>query len=216
MWVQRRENWREERIGRCSSLLRNVGSEKRELEGAVVCKVGEVISAIKNAKRRFSQHSWKFSQMKNEMAGGMHFHEAVKIKSSLPGAYLNLGNVYKGFLKKLLHAINILFRHGQTMYGYGVLSIDRLGLKGFFGVVNKNEMAGGMHFHEAVKMKSSFPGAYLNLGNMYKALGIPQEATARYQHALQTWPYYGMAHGFRDSSRSYCMLSTSSLDMAKL
>ncbi|KAJ1376843.1 Tetratricopeptide-like helical domain superfamily [Sesbania bispinosa] len=113
--------------------------------------------------------------VKNEMAGGMHFHEAVKIKSSLPGAYLNLGNVYKGFFKKLLHAINMLFRHGQTM---------------------KNEMAGGMHFLEAVKIKSSFPGAYLNLGNMYKALGIPQEAIARYQHALQRWPYYGMAYGF--------------------
>ncbi|KAJ1377127.1 Tetratricopeptide-like helical domain superfamily, partial [Sesbania bispinosa] len=80
----------------------------------------------------------------------------------------------------------------------------------------KNETDGDMHFHEAVKIKSSFPGAYLNLGNMYKALEIPQEAIARYQHALQTWPYYGMAYGSRDSSRSYCILSKSSSDMAKL
>ncbi|CAI8601401.1 unnamed protein product [Vicia faba] len=35
----------------------------------------------------------------------------------------------------------------------------------------------------------------LDLGNIYKALGMPQEAIACYQHALQTRPNYGMAYG---------------------
>jgi Tfp pilus assembly protein PilF len=39
---------------------------------------------------------------------------------------------------------------------------------------------------EAVKHKPTFPDAFLNLGNVYKALGMPQEAIVCYQRALQT------------------------------
>ncbi|CAI0385297.1 unnamed protein product [Linum tenue] len=50
-------------------------------------------------------------------------------------------------------------------------------------------------FQEAVKLKPSFPDAYLNLGNVYKGLGRPQEAIACYQRAIQSRPNYSIAYG---------------------
>ncbi|KAL9436545.1 hypothetical protein AB3S75_022569 [Citrus x aurantiifolia] len=44
------------------------------------------------------------------------------------------------------------------------------------------------YYKEAVKLKPTFPDAYLNLGNVYKALGMPQEAIVCYQRAVQTRP----------------------------
>ncbi|KAG6735922.1 hypothetical protein POTOM_061393 [Populus tomentosa] len=49
--------------------------------------------------------------------------------------------------------------------------------------------------HEAVKLKPKFPDAYLNLGNVYKALRMPQEAIVCYQQAVQARPNYAMAFG---------------------
>ncbi|CAN1233806.1 Probable UDP-N-acetylglucosamine--peptide N-acetylglucosaminyltransferase SEC, partial [Linum perenne] len=50
-------------------------------------------------------------------------------------------------------------------------------------------------FQEAVKLKPSFPDAYLNLGNVYKGLGRPQDAIACYQRAIQSRPNYAIAYG---------------------
>ncbi|XP_024014904.1 probable UDP-N-acetylglucosamine--peptide N-acetylglucosaminyltransferase SEC isoform X2 [Eutrema salsugineum] len=51
------------------------------------------------------------------------------------------------------------------------------------------------YYKEAVKLKPAFPDAYLNLGNVYKALGRPTEAIMCYQHALQMRPNCAMAFG---------------------
>jgi protein O-GlcNAc transferase len=51
------------------------------------------------------------------------------------------------------------------------------------------------YYKEAVKLKPAFPDAYLNLGNVYKALGRPTEAIMCYQHALQMRPNSAMAFG---------------------
>ena len=48
---------------------------------------------------------------------------------------------------------------------------------------------------EAVKLKPSFADAHLNQGNVYKAMGMLQEAVACYQRALQARPDYAMAYG---------------------
>uniref|UniRef100_A0A2N9HWY8 protein O-GlcNAc transferase n=1 Tax=Fagus sylvatica TaxID=28930 RepID=A0A2N9HWY8_FAGSY len=48
---------------------------------------------------------------------------------------------------------------------------------------------------EAVKHKPTFPDAFLNLGNVYKALGMPQEAIVCYQRALQTRPNFAVVLG---------------------
>jgi protein O-GlcNAc transferase len=52
-----------------------------------------------------------------------------------------------------------------------------------------------MYYKEAVKLKPSFADAYLNQGNVYKALGMPQDAIMCYQRALQARPDYAMAYG---------------------
>ncbi|OIT35849.1 putative udp-n-acetylglucosamine--peptide n-acetylglucosaminyltransferase sec [Nicotiana attenuata] len=46
---------------------------------------------------------------------------------------------------------------------------------------------------EAIKLKQNFTDAYLNMGNVYKALGMPQEAIMCYQRALLVRPDYAMA-----------------------
>ncbi|CAI9298461.1 unnamed protein product [Lactuca saligna] len=46
---------------------------------------------------------------------------------------------------------------------------------------------------EAVKHKPTFSDAYLNLGNVYKALGMATEAIVCYERALQSKPDYAMA-----------------------
>ncbi|MBA0590928.1 hypothetical protein Gorai_019617, partial [Gossypium raimondii] len=51
------------------------------------------------------------------------------------------------------------------------------------------------YYKEAVKLKPAFPEAYLNLGNIYKALAMPQEAIVCYQRAVQTRPNYPVALG---------------------
>ncbi|CAN1176457.1 Probable UDP-N-acetylglucosamine--peptide N-acetylglucosaminyltransferase SEC [Linum perenne] len=51
------------------------------------------------------------------------------------------------------------------------------------------------YYKEAVKLKPSFPDAYLNLGNVYKGLGRPQDAIACYQRAIQSRPNYAIAYG---------------------
>jgi len=52
-----------------------------------------------------------------------------------------------------------------------------------------------LKLQEAVKLKPSFADAYLNQGNVYKALGMPQDAIMCYQRALQARPDYAMAYG---------------------
>ncbi|KAG6529291.1 hypothetical protein ZIOFF_011488 [Zingiber officinale] len=47
---------------------------------------------------------------------------------------------------------------------------------------------------EAVKLKPKFADAYLNLGNVYKSLRMPQDAILCYQHAIQERPTYAMAY----------------------
>ncbi|XP_035841434.1 alpha-glucan water dikinase 2-like [Helianthus annuus] len=47
---------------------------------------------------------------------------------------------------------------------------------------------------EAVKLKPTFADAYLNLGNVYKALVMAAEAIVCYQRALQSKPDYAMAY----------------------
>ncbi|XP_039030503.1 probable UDP-N-acetylglucosamine--peptide N-acetylglucosaminyltransferase SEC isoform X2 [Hibiscus syriacus] len=51
------------------------------------------------------------------------------------------------------------------------------------------------YYKEAVKLKPTFPDAYLNLGNIYKALGMPQEAIVCYQRAVKTRPNNPIALG---------------------
>ncbi|KNA15048.1 hypothetical protein SOVF_101760, partial [Spinacia oleracea] len=47
---------------------------------------------------------------------------------------------------------------------------------------------------EAVKHKPTCVHAYLNLGNVHKTLGMPQEAVLCYQRLLQVRPDYAIAH----------------------
>ncbi|KAL7614109.1 hypothetical protein Lser_V15G05465 [Lactuca serriola] len=55
--------------------------------------------------------------------------------------------------------------------------------------------AQGLVQEKAVKLKPTFSDAYLNLGNVYKALGMATEAIVCYERALQSKPDYAMAFG---------------------
>ncbi|CAN1765760.1 Probable UDP-N-acetylglucosamine--peptide N-acetylglucosaminyltransferase SEC [Linum perenne] len=50
-------------------------------------------------------------------------------------------------------------------------------------------------YEEAVKLRPSFPDAYVNLGNIYKSLGRLQDAIECYQRAIQSRPNYAIAYG---------------------
>jgi protein O-GlcNAc transferase len=51
------------------------------------------------------------------------------------------------------------------------------------------------YYKEAIRLKPNFSDAHLNAGNVLKALGLPTEAIASYQKAIQLRPDYAIAYG---------------------
>ncbi|KAB1213493.1 putative UDP-N-acetylglucosamine--peptide N-acetylglucosaminyltransferase SEC [Morella rubra] len=125
--------------------------------------------------------------------------QALALNPRLVDAHSNLGNLMKaqGLVQE---AYNCYVEAIRLQPNFAIAWSNLAGL-----FMEANDLNRALQYYK-LKGNQPFSDAYLNLGNVYKALGMPQEAIVCYQRALQVRPDYVVAYVWRRSVDS--MLDT--------